>query len=126
MLFGNEEAGLWGAKQYMKANTGSLQMHLYASESDTGAGLVWRFDTDKSRHILETAMPVTGSTGLFKKANAASSGGPDNGPLQEKGVRIFRARQDGSDQFDYHHTATTTLDKIDPEKLNCKTSRPGQ
>ena len=115
VLFGNEEAGLWGAKQYVAANTGILDDHLYASESDFGAGPVWRFDTDNPV-LMETAMPVLEVLGI-EKGDAASSGGPDIGPLQEKGVRIFRLRQDGSDYFDYHHTADDTLDKIDPEQL---------
>ena len=115
VLFGNEEAGLWGAKQYVAANTGILDDHLYASESDFGAGPVWRFDTDNPV-LMETAMPVLEVLGI-EKGEAASSGGPDIGPLQEKGVRIFRLRQDGSDYFDYHHTADDTLDKIDPERL---------
>ena len=115
VLFGNEEAGLWGAKQYVAANTGILDGHLYASESDFGAGPVWRFDTDNPV-LMETAMPVLEVLGI-EKGEAASSGGPDIGPLQEKGVRIFRLRQDGSDYFDYHHTADDTLDKIDPEQL---------
>ena len=115
VLFGNEEAGLWGAKQYVAANTGILADHLYASESDFGAGPVWRFDTDNPV-LMETAMPVLEVLAI-EKGEAASSGGPDIGPLQEKGVRIFRLRQDGSDYFDYHHTADDTLDKIDPEQL---------
>ena len=115
VLFGNEEAGLWGAKQYVAANTAILDDHLYASESDFGAGPVWRFDTDNPV-LMETAMPVLDVLGI-EKGEAAGSGGPDIGPLQEKGVRIFRLRQDGSDYFDYHHTADDTLDKIDPEQL---------
>ena len=115
VLFGNEEAGLWGAKQYVAANTGILGDHLYASESDFGAGPVWRFDTDNPV-LMETAMPLLEVLGI-EKGEAASSGGPDIGPLQEKGVRIFRLRQDGSDYFDYHHTADDTLDKIDPKQL---------
>ena len=115
VLFGNEEAGLWGAKQYVASNAGILSDHLYASESDFGAGLVWRFDTDNPT-LMETAMPVLAVLGI-EKGEAASSGGPDIGPLQEQGVRIFRLRQDGSDYFDYHHTADDTLDKIDPEQL---------
>ena len=115
VLFGNEEAGLWGAKQYVAANAGILGDHLYASESDFGARAVWRFDTDNPV-LMETAMPVLEVLGI-EKGEAASSGGPDIGPLQDKGVRVFRLRQDGTDYFDYHHTADDTLDKIDPEQL---------
>ena len=115
VLFGNEEAGLWGAKQYVAANAGILGDHLYASESDFGAGPVWRFDTDNPV-LMEAAMPILEVLGI-EKGEAASSGGPDIGPLQDRGVRIFRLRQDGTDFFDYHHTADDTLDKIDPEQL---------
>ncbi len=115
VLFGNEEAGLWGAKQYAAANAGILGDHLYASESDFGARSIWRFDTDNPA-LMEAAMPVLEMLGI-EKGEAASSGGPDIGPLQDRGVRIFRLRQDGSDYFDYHHTADDTLDKIDPEQL---------
>ena len=115
VLFGNEEAGVWGAKQYVAANTGILDDHLYASESDSGAGPIWRFDTDNPV-LMETAMPVLEVLGI-EKGEAASAGGPDIGPLQEKGVRIFRLRQNVFDYFDYHHTADDTLDKIDPEQL---------
>lgn len=115
VLFGNEEAGLWGAKQYVAANAGILGDHLYASESDFGARAIWRFDTDNPV-LMETAMPVLEALGI-EKGEAATSGGPDIVPLQDKGVRIFRLLQDGTDYFDYHHTADDTLDKIDPELL---------
>ena len=115
VLFGNEEAGLWGAKQYAAANAGILEDHIYASESEFGARAIWRFDTDNPV-LMEAAMPVLEMLGI-EKGEAASSGGPDIGPLQDKGVRIFRLRQDGTDYFDYHHTADDTLDKIDPDQL---------
>ena len=115
VLFGNEEAGLWGAKQYVDAHAENLENHIYASESDFGAGPVWRFDTDNPV-LMEAAMPVLEVLGI-EKGEAARSGGPDIVPLHEQGVRIFRLRQDGTDYFDYHHTADDTLDKIDPEQL---------
>lgn len=115
VLFGNEEAGLWGAKQYVNAHADDLENHVYASESDFGAGPVWRFDTDNPA-LMEAAMPVLEVLGI-EKGEAAQSGGPDIEPLHERGVRIFRLRQDGTDYFDYHHTADDTLDKIDPDQL---------
>ena len=49
----------------MAANTGILDDHLYASESDFGAGPVWRFDTDNPV-LMETAMPVLEVLGIEK------------------------------------------------------------
>ena len=62
VLFGNEEAGLWGAKQYVADNTGILDDHLFASESDFGAGPVWRFRYRQSR-IDGNRHARAGSTG---------------------------------------------------------------
>ncbi len=115
VLFGNEEAGLWGARQYVTAHAEDLKNHIYASESDFGAGPVWRFDTDNPV-LMDTAMPLLEVLGI-ERGQAASSGGPDIVPLHERGVRIFRLQQDGTDYFDYHHTADDTLDKIDPDQL---------
>lgn len=114
VLFGNEEQGLWGAKAYARAHEKELPKYV-ASESDFGAGPIWRFDTDNKR-LMETAMPLLQPLGIAA-GEAARSGGPDIGPLQEKGARIFNLQQDGSDYFDYHHTADDTLDKIDPDQL---------
>jgi carboxypeptidase Q len=44
--------------------------------------------------------------------------GPDIGPMAEKGMPWAELAQDGSDYFDYHHTANDTLDKIDPKALD--------
>ncbi|ARN76416.1 aminopeptidase [Oceanicoccus sagamiensis] len=115
VLFGNEEQGLWGAKAYAKQHADELARHVIASESDFGAGLVWRFDS-ANPDLMSTAMTALAALNI-EQGKKPSSGGPDIGPLQQQGVPVFRLQQDGSDYFDYHHTADDTLDKIDPEKL---------
>mgnify|MGYP003385583583 FL=1 len=115
VLYANEEQGIWGGKAYAKAHQHELDRHYYASESDFGAGLIWQFDVGDS-DLLDLAMPLLSPLGI-KSGTAASSGGPDIKPLMEAGVPIFRLRQDGTDYFDYHHTADDTLDKINPESL---------
>lgn len=115
VLFANEEQGLWGAKAYAEQHHDELKNHLFASESDFGAGPAWRFDT-ANRTLMDQAMPHL-STLNIEKGGAASSGGPDIKPLLEAGVPVFRLKQDGTDYFDYHHTADDTLDKIDGEEL---------
>ena len=115
VLYANEEQGIWGGKAYAKAHQHELDRHYYASESDFGAGLIWQFDVGDS-DLLDLAMPLLSPLGI-KSGTAASSGGPDIKPLMEAGVPVFRLRQDGTDYFDYHHTADDTLDKINPESL---------
>ena len=115
VLFANEEQGIWGAKAYADQHQDELKNHLFASESDFGAGPVWRFDT-ANEALMNKAMPHLAALNI-EKGGEASSGGPDIKPLLEAGVPIFRLKQDGTDYFDYHHTADDTLDKIDPEEL---------
>jgi carboxypeptidase Q len=115
VLFANEEQGIWGAKAYARAHVDELSQHVFASESDFGAGKVWRFDVD-SPVLMSAAMPLLQPLGIAQ-GGKASSGGPDIKPLIEAGVAVFRLMQDGTDYFDVHHTADDTLDKIDPASL---------
>jgi carboxypeptidase Q len=115
VLFANEEQGIWGAKAYAKAHVNELKQHVYASESDFGAGSVWRFDVGSSS-LAEKAAPFLSPLGITV-GESPSSGGPDIRPLMEQGVAVFRLKQDGTDYFDVHHTADDTLDKVDPDSL---------
>tara|TARA_R110002073_G_scaffold27267_3_gene88301 strand:- start:882 stop:2222 length:1341 start_codon:yes stop_codon:yes gene_type:complete len=115
VLFANEEQGIWGAKAYAEQHQDELKNHLFASESDFGAGPVWRFDT-ANETLMTKAMPHLTPLDI-EKGGEASSGGPDIKPLLDAGVPVFRLKQDGTDYFDYHHTADDTLDKVDPDEL---------
>jgi hypothetical protein len=121
VLFANEEQGLWGAKQYAEKHKADALNHIFASESDFGAGRVWRFDSASkllNDSVAKLLMPLEIPVNLVKAVDVARfSGGPDIGPIQDNGVAVFRLKQDGSDYFDYHHTANDTLDKIDPKAL---------
>lgn len=119
VLFGNEEGGLIGAKEYRKANASELHKIKLAGESDFGAGSIWRFDSqvhpdnlDVMAHINKILKPLSINDGDNK-----AGGGPDVSILPEVGVPVFSLRQDGTDYFDYHHTPNDTLDKINPSEL---------
>lgn len=120
VLFANEEAGLWGARAYANAHQYELESHVFASESDFGAGAVWQFDyarDDKaSQDFVQSLKPVFDKLDIAI-GEPATSGGPDITPIAQLGVPIVRLNQDGTDYFDYHHTANDTLDKVDPETL---------
>ncbi len=52
-----------------------------------------------------------------ERGNNKAGGGPDIGPMRDRGVPVATLLQDGTDYFDRHHTPDDTLDKIDPAAL---------
>ncbi|GAB2880841.1 M20/M25/M40 family metallo-hydrolase [Microbulbifer echini] len=119
VLFGAEEIGLVGAKQYVDAHLHELDNIVAVSESDFGAGKVWRFDTrlpESKFDIADQMMQLLAPLGI-ERGNNTSYGGPDSSVFVARGVPAFGLYQDGTDYFDYHHTPNDTLDKVDPENL---------
>ncbi|HEY9042164.1 MAG TPA: M20/M25/M40 family metallo-hydrolase [Rheinheimera sp.] len=119
VLFGNEEGGLVGARAYAAKHAGNLNKHVFASESDFGAGRIWRLDTGFGKESLAFANSLQqklAGYGVEAGSNTAS-GGPDVSVLKAQGVPVVSLQQDGTDYFDYHHTPNDTLDKIDPAAL---------
>lgn len=122
VMFGSEEVGLVGARAYARARAedGTLENHVIGSESDFGAGPVWRF----SSNVGPEALPVMDAIGAelafldIERGGNSSGGGPDMIPLQMLGVPMARLDQDGRDYFDFHHTPNDTLDKIDPAAMS--------
>ncbi|BBM00684.1 M20/M25/M40 family metallo-hydrolase [Microbulbifer sp. GL-2] len=119
VLFGAEEIGLVGAKQYVDAHQHELDNIIAVSESDFGAGKIWRFDTrlpESKFDIADQMMQLLSPLGI-ERGNNQSYGGPDSSVFVAQGVPAFGLYQDGTDYFDYHHTPNDTLDKVDPENL---------
>ncbi len=116
VLFGSEEVGLLGANAYAAAHASKVGRHAFASESDFGAGRIWRFQTRFSDAALPHAAAIQGVLAPLGigPGNNEAGGGPDIGPLARAGVPVVTAGQDGTDYFDYHHTPDDTFDKIDP------------
>ncbi|AFV00042.1 M28 family peptidase [Simiduia agarivorans] len=121
IAFANEEQGLLGAKAYARDNEALLKNHVIASESDFGAGRIYAWETKMAREdaaMVARIKHLMAPLGIDYKGNKATGGGPDIIPMAEKGVPVFRLKQDGTDYFDYHHTADDTLDKIVVEDFN--------
>lgn len=120
VLFANEEAGVWGGRAYAEAHADELALHIFASESDFGAGAVWQFDhaanNKNHQQLMDKLTPVFKHLGIAA-GEPATTGGPDIGPMSQLGVPVMRLRQDGTGYFDYHHTANDTLDKVNPKTL---------
>jgi hypothetical protein len=119
VLFGSEEVGLVGAQAYAEQHAGELHNHVIATESDFGAGDIWRFDTgvaDSKVALAEAIGELLLPLGIEPGTNTAS-GGPDMKYLREAGVPVVGLKQNGWDYFDLHHTPDDTLDKITPDAL---------
>jgi Zn-dependent M28 family amino/carboxypeptidase len=119
VLFGAEEVGLAGARAYAEKYAEQLDDHIVATESDFGAGRIWRFDTGVAEERVAAARslgaPLRG-LGVAQGDNNAY-GGPDMKFIREAGVPVVGLKQNGWDYFDLHHTPDDTLDKIDPQAL---------
>lgn len=120
VLYGAEEVGLLGATAYAKAHADDLEKHVFASESDFGAGRIWRFQTRFGEGALPYAAAMQAALaplGIVPGDNRAN-GGPDIGILARNGVPVVTPGQNGLDYFDLHHTPDDTFDKIEPKAFN--------
>lgn len=119
VLFANEEQGLVGARAYREAHASELERHIIGAESDFGAGRIYKFSSrvkPEALGLVDQISQVLAPLGIVRGNNEAF-GGPDLIPMRASGMAVATLHQDGSDYFDFHHTANDTLDKIDPEAL---------
>lgn len=119
VLFGAEEMDYSGAA-YAKAHAAEAPHIMVAAEADFGARKAYTFylpakaaGTPFARALAESLTPL----GVFINREPARFAGADIDGLQEAGVPVMAARQNGLDYFDTHHTADDTFDKIDPAEL---------
>ena len=118
VLFANEENGFDGANAY--AARYETTVHQFVSESDFGAGRVWRMRSRVRAEALpaiEAMGQVLAPLGIVSAGNAGQAG-PDAGVLSRKNHwPMMDLTQDGTNYFDIHHTENDTLEKIDPATL---------
>lgn len=120
IAYANEEQGLLGGKAYADAMKAAVDKHQIGAESDFGAGKIYALQagvSPASWPIIEQVGQILAPLGIaVDKVNGGP--GPDIGPMAELGMPWAELAQDGTDYFDYHHTANDTLDKIDPKALD--------
>jgi hypothetical protein len=132
----NEENGSRGAAAYRAWIGDQIRNHVAAIEMDGGAERPTGFG-------YATFIPVRGQTNkpparnpdmqqsfalceqigqLLKPIDAAlvrpAGGGEDILPLTREGVPSFSPINVNAHYFDWHHTVTDTLDKVDPQDFN--------
>ena len=120
VLYTNEENGLRGGNAYRDAYRTQLAKHIFAIESDSGTyrpeglGLSPTAPPQVRSNLREIAKLLAG---IGADGVAATGGGADIGPIMREGVPGASLDVDGTHYFDIHHTASDTLDKIDPRDL---------
>lgn len=120
IFWGAEEVGLLGGHAYRTAYSDSLDLHVVGSESDFGAGRIWRTSSyaPKAGPLIDTIEALLEPLGIMPGSRDQAGAGPDLTPMISAGMPSFRLHQDGRDYFDLHHTADDTLDKISAAELD--------
>ncbi|TMO81367.1 peptidase M28 family protein [Pseudoalteromonas sp. S3776] len=126
VLFAAEELGLWGAKAYFAQHKNDLHNIVAAAESDFGADVVYGFESNVDAASLPVVRAIAkelAPLNIEYIGKNQANGGPDLIPFKKAvSAPIFELAQDGTDYFDYHHTADDTLDKVTPAKLRQNTA----
>ncbi|WP_199099353.1 M20/M25/M40 family metallo-hydrolase [Dyella sp. ASV21] len=120
IAFANEEMGLWGGRAYADKHASEVSRFQLGTESDFGARKIWRMTASvkpEARGAIEQIAKVVAPIGVDYDASKPGGGGSDLSQMHAKGMAALSLTQDGTDYFDYHHTANDTLDKIDPKEL---------
>lgn len=127
VLWTNEENGTRGGRGYRDWVGRDVDKHVAAIEMDGGAerpigfGIGIRFgDKDAPDELYANALGSLRSMGGLLAGIEASEmtrggGGADIGPLMADGVPGLALRTVGEHYFDWHHTQSDTLDKVDRE-----------
>jgi len=123
----NEENGLAGGKAYREWIGANLANHVSAIEMDGGAERPLGFGfggfaRGASDPATDAAMARLAEIGkLLDRIGAGETlrggGGADISPLTRDGVPSLGLRTVGTHYFDWHHTDSDTVDKIQPEEF---------
>lgn len=119
VLYGAEETGPAG-EAYATRNAATLNRIVLASEADYGDGPVWRARLPgglASQPFGLALSQALAPLGAFLNAEPARQAGADITALERAGVPVFNLALDGTDYFDWHHTAEDTFDKVNPRDL---------
>lgn len=120
IAFANEEQGVYGDKAYAQAHAAELDQPQLGAESDFGAGRIYSFRAGVApevQPVIEQIGELLAPLGIIYEKGVGGPG-PDIGPFAKLGMPWAQLAQDGTDYFDYHHTANDTLDKVDARALD--------
>lgn len=125
VMWTNEENGGAGGIAYRKwAGEDQVKKHVAAIEMDEGAEKPVGFGLTGGSPQAMSVMQQIGR--LLAPINAGTmtehGGGSDISPLMEGGVPGLGLNTIGTHYFDWHHTQSDTVDKVDPANLKLNTA----
>ncbi|WP_417316728.1 M20/M25/M40 family metallo-hydrolase [Emcibacter sp.] len=125
VLFGAEEVGLIGVRQYLEKNQAEIGHHVIGAEWDFGVGRIYEMKPgvgpealNAIREMAELFAPM----GVSLSPDNDAKGQSDLSILGNAGMPAVNFSPDGSLYFDYHHTDNDTFDKVDPEAMKINTA----
>lgn len=121
IFWGSEEIGLLGGEDYVARNRDELRKTVIGTESDFGAGRIWKMThrvSDEALPVVKLIGELLEPLGIALDKTPTKGAGPDLTPLVKQGMPSLRLVQDGRDYFDLHHTHDDTVDKIDAGNLD--------
>ncbi len=121
VLFVNEENGRGGSTAYVTAAKSAPEHHIFAVESDNGGFAPTGFNVGSPQDpvIHQRAArwrPLLEPWGVWSFTRGA--GGADITGLMLQGVPVAGLTPDSQRYFDYHHSVTDTIDKVNPRELH--------
>ena len=117
--FGAEEVGVLGGRAYAAAQQPTINTHVFAGESDSGGGTIYRADFKFGAGAKRSSDAIARSMRslTITRGGDNASGGPDVGPLAALGVPVIDLQQDVTDYFALHHTPDDTIERVDIAKV---------
>lgn len=125
LLFGAEEIGLVGVRQYYERNKENLHNHLLGAEVDSGGGRVHTLTSGvgpESVDIIKEIHKLIAPLGIAWNDTNDATGASDMSVLGRAGMPALNFSQNSNDYFHYHHTPNDTFDKIVPEDMRYLTA----
>jgi hypothetical protein len=112
----NEENGGAGGRAYRSMLGDTVSRHVAAIEMDGGAEKPVGFGIGRSGAALARAQEIGRLLApIGADTVREGGGGADIGPLMRDGVPGLGLFTTGQHYFDWHHTRTDTVDKVDPQ-----------
>jgi len=125
LLFGGEEIGLIGVREYARVHADEIDAHILGAEVDSGGGRIHTITSgvgDRSVAKVREMAKLIAPLGVeWSPANDAL-GASDMSVLGRAGMPALNFGQNSNDYFMYHHTPNDTFDKIIPEDMRYLTA----
>lgn len=125
LLFGAEEIGLVGVREYASLHANEISAHILGAEVDSGGGRVNTLTSGVGADavpIVREMHKLIAPLGIaWSDANDAL-GASDMSVLGRAGMPALNFTQNLNDYFHYHHTPNDTFDKIIPEDMRYLTA----